>query len=264
MRKKNGTENLFVSLCVTIAIACFAGLLSLSLGGCMPPDEEPIPQALSEEDLIPDEDSASQKTSVLASEDDPDPDREERSFAAATSYRYDREKALRYAKRYALQPNINLAYCSTWNRIAADCTNFASQVLWQGGIPMQYGGGSQDKGWWYTKSCAWWGSSRSWRQVNELLRYLTLDSGIGEFRKTARELRAGDLIFYRIRSAHDGYSCDGNLFNHTTVVTGFDGAGEPLVSYHSNEALDVPWKNKTKSLGSLGNACAFAFVHIRD
>jgi len=48
------------------------------------------------------------------------------------------------------------------------------------------------------------------------------------------------------------------------VVTGFDGAGEPLVSYHSNEASDVPWKNKTKSLGSLGNACAFAFVHIRD
>ncbi len=254
MREKDGNGR---------ALACFAGVLIIGLGGCLPPDEEPIPQATSEEDLVPDHDGAERSSALV--EGDPDPGNALR--AAAATFRYDRAKALQYIKKYALQPNINLAYCASWGRdgkTEADCTNFASQVLWQGGIPMQYGGGSQDKGWWYTTSCKWWGSSKSWRQVNELLRYIAIDSGIGEFKKSAGELKIGDLIFYRVRSAQDGYRCDGNLFNHTTVVSGFDDRGEPLVSYHSNEALNVPWKNKTGSRGALGEACAFAFVHIRD
>ena len=43
---------------------------------------------------------------------------------------------------------------------------------------------------------------------------------------------------------------------------GFDAGGQPLVSYHSNDALDVPWRAKNGSLGSLGNACRYLLVHI--
>ena len=267
MRKRNGTGTAFASLCVAIVIACFAGILALGLGGCAPDEGEPIPQEQSETDMIPDQGAEAIGASRLSSDEDPEPDGAARSAAAADSWRYDREKARKYIARYALDPNPNLAYCASWGKdgkTEADCTNFASQVLWQGGVPMQYGGGSQDSGWWYTKSCAWWGSSRSWRQVNQLLQYLTVVSRRGEFRKSARDLKIGDLIFYRVRHAEDGYSCDGNLFNHTTVVSGFDDDGAPLVSYHSNEAYNVRWDKKTGSLGALGEACATAFVHIRD
>ena len=263
MRKRNKAERVIVPLCVAIVIACFAGLLALGLGGCMPPDEEPIPQAMSVDDLIPDEDNAGQRTSALTAEDGPDPDREARSLAAATGYRYDRGKAQWYARRYALNPNRQLAYCALNDGTAADCTNFASQVLWYGGIPMQYTT-SSESGWWYRYSCLTPGSSYSWRQVNRLLQYLVTETSIGEFRRSARDLKVGDLIFYRVRHAEDGYSCNGNLFNHTTVVTGFDSRGEPLVSYHSNEALDVVWNIKNGSRKALGEACATAFVHIRD
>ena len=255
MRKNKGTENAIITLCVMIIIACFAGMLALGLGGCMPTDaEEPIPQAESEDDLIPGEQDGTGQSSFALT-------------APAAGYVYDRGAAQLYIKRYALAPNPAYAYCASWGvggKTEADCTNFASQVLRQGGLPMQDGGGDQGKGWWYRNSCAWWGSSQSWRQVNRLLQYLVTETSIGEFRQRARDLKVGDLIFYRVRHAEDGYRCDGNLFNHTTVVSGFDARGEPLVSYHSNEALDVPWDRKTGSRGALGEACAIAFVHIRD
>jgi hypothetical protein len=251
MRKDRRIENAFLAACVAVVIACFAGMLAL--GGCMPPEEDPIPQAKSETDLVEDEDRGEARSSLT----------QEAEPRASAGSRYDRTKALQYVRRYALKPNRRLAYCGLYDGTPADCTNFASQVLWHGGIPMRYST-SQDSGWWYRFSCLPPGSSRSWRQVNGLLQYLVTESGIGVLRSSARDLQVGDLIFYRVREAGDGYRCDGNLFNHTTVVSGFDEDGEPLVAYHSNEALDVPWKLKTGSRGALGEACAFAFVHIRD
>ncbi len=239
--------------------ACLAGIIAV--GGCLPPDEEPIPQADSEIDLMPDEDREEHGTSALV--DDDDGMSEGSAKAAAAGYRYDRAKASWYIRRYALEPNRRLAYCGLYDGTAADCTNFASQVLWYGGVPMRYST-SVESGWWYRFGCLPPGSSRSWRQVNRLLQYLITESGVGELKKSARDLKVGDLIFYRVRSAANGHRCDGNLFNHTTVVSGFDADGEPLVAYHSNEALDVPWKLKTGSRGALGESCAFAFVHIRD
>lgn len=259
MRKKDGNGRTAVALSAAIVIACFAG--TLAIGGCMPQDEEPIPQATSEADLVPDEDGVGQSTSALTTEDDPNPGVETRS--AATGYRYDRTRALWYIRRYALSPNRLLAYCGLYDGTAADCTNFASQVLWYGGVPMQYTN-SVESGWWYRYGCLSPGSNHSWRQVNRLLQYLVTESSVGEFRRRARDLKVGDLIFYRVRQREDGYSCSGNLFNHTTVVSGFDGRSEPLVSYHSNEAHEVPWNVKSGSPKALGEACAVAFVHIRD
>lgn len=260
--RKNRNGTVVAWLYAAIVIACFAGMLALGLGGCVPPDEEPIPQAMSEADLVPDEDGVGQAASALTSGEDPNPGVEAQS-APAAGYRYDRTRALWYIRRYALSPNRLLAYCSLNDGTAADCTNFASQVLWYGGIPMQYTN-SVESGWWYRYSCLSPGSSHSWRQVNRLLQYLVTETGTGEFAKNARDLKIGDLIFYRLRHSEDGYSCNHNLFNHTTVVSGFDARGEPLVSYHSNEAHEVPWSVRNGSPKALGEACAVAFVHIRD
>lgn len=221
---------------------------------------DPIPQALSAIDLIEDSDLSPHRT-ASGNSDNPDPFGE--AIASVAGYRYDRAKARRYIERHAKNPNWQLAYCALNDGTPADCTNFASQVLWAGGVPMDYTS-SDERGWWYRYGCIPTGSSKSWRQVNRLLSYLVTESGVGEFRQQAADLQIGDLIFYRLRREEDGYSCNGNLFNHTAVVSGFDDQGAPLVAYHSNEALHVPWNVKNGSRLALGEACATAFVHIRN
>ena len=243
MRKSHRSIVLFL-----IAITCF-------VGGCGD-ETEALPQEKGEIDLAPDQDSPSTREVAFAP-------------PLAGGARFDRAKARDYIERYALAPNPNLAYCGQWvhegTRVAkeaADCTNFASQVLWYAGLPLQYG--SAEEGWWYKRGCTDEGSSKSWRQVNRLLQYLVVETNLGELKKRARDLKVGDLILYRLRRESDGYRCDGNLLNHSSVVSGFDDQGEPLVAYHSNEALGVPWNAKNGSKKSLGESCLTAFVHIKD
>ncbi|WKZ28763.1 MAG: amidase domain-containing protein [Patescibacteria group bacterium] len=235
-------------------------VLFLVSAGCGAEDD-PIPQALSEEDLVQDDDRATAGADRDAP-DNPYPE-DEVSRATAATFRYDRIKARDYAVRYAKNPNPRVAYCGLRDGTPADCTNFASQTLWAGGVPMDYTG-SDDRGWWYRYGCIPTGSSKSWRQVNRLVSYLVAETGIAEFRRRARDLELGDLIFYRLPREENGYRCDENLFNHSTVVTGFNERGEPLVSYHSNEALNVPWNAKNGSRIALGEACAMGFVHIKN
>lgn len=69
---------------------------------------------------------------------------------------YDRELAVEYALRYALTPNERYPY------FAADCTNFTSQCLVAGGIPMHYGKTGHHDCWFYEnlnlRSSSWAGS----------------------------------------------------------------------------------------------------------
>ncbi len=247
-------------LASSLLCACLASLFVLS-GGCRD-SEEAIPQAFSETDLVEDDDLRSAKVSGTEP-NNPNPAGESIAKAAATTFRYDRAKARDYAVRYAKNPNRLIAYCALRDGTPADCTNFASQTLWAGGVPMEYST-SEESGWWYRYGCIPTGSSKSWRQVNRLVSYLVTESSVGEFRRRARDLEIGDLIFYRLSQEENGYRCDGNLFNHSTVVTGFDEKGEPLVSYHSNDALNVLWYAKNGSRIALGEACATAFVHIKN
>jgi hypothetical protein len=276
MRKTARRERLIVTTLTLVVAGCFAAMIALSLGGCAEESEDPVPQENSDSDLIPDPDLGGTARIAPASEDgelDPNPVADLRSTsdftASLTGSHYDRTRALDYIRRYALNPNPQTAYCSAFDRESLswnheDCTNFASQVLWYGGLSMAYTG-SAYSGWWYTNSCTDAGSSRGWRQVNGLVSYLISESHRGEFYQRARDLKIGDLIFYRLRRPETGYRCDvSNLFNHTTVVSGFDANGEPLVSYHSNERFGAPWNANNHSGQSLGEACAVGFVHIKD
>jgi len=259
MRKKNGTETAFMALCAASVIACFAGLL---LGGCMPPDEEPIPQANPTEELWSEREGAAVSAISMEISDAPN---------TAAGGRYDRQRALEYIARYARDPNPRFDYCGDWTlegkrpvKVAADCTNFASQVLWYGGLKTRRGGAG-DPGWWSEGGCRSWNSSGSWRQVFPLIHELLSVSRRGEVVQDIRRLNVGDLIFYRLRDSAKGYACPQEAtYNHTAIVSGFARDGAPQVSYHSNDALHVPWNARNGSKGSLGEACSVLFVHIKD
>lgn len=220
--------------------------------------EEPpsaISQANADTDMIPSQHSTTgRKSFSITSESN-----------AHAPERYDRRRAVEYARRYAEDPNPIVSYCMTrWSGLSSDCTNFVSQALWYGGLRMKYGGES-GSGWWYAGACDDSGSSKSWRQVNRLIYWLVVESDLGEF-TPIREIEEGDLIFYKLPDIN-GRCTDEFVFHHSTMVTGFGKEDNtPLVSYHSREVRDIPWNWSMRDSGfpGLGDACSYVAVHIRD
>jgi hypothetical protein len=181
-----------------------------------------------------------------------------------TGKRYDREKAVAYADKYAgiawgagNDHRYNRKY-KDYHYVGGDCTNFASQVLGDkeegGGLPMQGG--------WYYRYRQ--GGSTAWVQTDAFKNFL-LWSGYGKMiargflpdllKPTSRhpegalaELEPGDLI---------GYEAHGDV-DHFSIVVGQDSNGYPLVDSHTGDRYHVPWDlgwDKTNK---------FVLIHIRD
>jgi hypothetical protein len=162
---------------------------------------------------------------------------------------YNRQAAQEYADRW--WNGRNPAYPD----FAVDCTNFISQCLFAGGAPMDYTN-SRVQGWWYAGRPSggrepW---SFSWAVAHSLHWYLrTSQRGLrAQTRRTARELQIGDVIQY-------DWNGDGR-FTHSTVVTAFDGAGEPLVNAHTNNSFRRPWAYRDSPAWS--RATRYHFFHI--
>lgn len=149
---------------------------------------------------------------------------------------YSRENAVEYAKKYALHPNPAYRYFPLINDSSGDCTNFISQCLHAGGAPMIF---SNKNPWWY-KNTSW---SISWSVANSLYWFLRINSSNNSYGVKGTEvdsdekLELGDLIFLE--------NINRNIF-HGTIVTSFSG-DKPLVSQHSFEALDIPYKKSWSS-----------------
>jgi cell wall-associated NlpC family hydrolase len=142
--------------------------------------------------------------------------------------RYDRTAAVRYAHKWWNSYNPN------FRSFSVDCTNYVSQVLYAGGIPMNYTG-KTNTGWWYSgnggKDDKW---SYSWAVAHSLRWYLAAGKGIKvESVKSARELEPGDVICY-------DWDGDG-VWQHNTVVVGHNGDGQPLVNAHTNNSQNRYW-----------------------
>ena len=141
--------------------------------------------------------------------------------------RYDREKAVRYARRWAL--GRNPAYYD-FSDIGGDCTNFASQCIFAGCGIMNL---TPVFGWYYINVND---RAPAWTGVNELYDFLVSNTGAGPRGRVVRlrEIKAGDIVQLRFGQ--------GERFDHTPVVTD-PGRGTPgtiLVAAHSNDSLDRP------------------------
>ncbi len=140
---------------------------------------------------------------------------------------YNRDKAVEYAKKWALGRN---PVFYDYTQIGGDCTNFASQVLYAGYGEMNY---KPVYGWYYIDGNR---KSPSWTGVNELYNFLTSNRGRGP---RAAEvgidgLEPGDLVQL-------DFNGDGR-FDHTPVIidVGEYTPDTVLLAAHTNDSLNRP------------------------
>lgn len=140
---------------------------------------------------------------------------------------YDRERAVAYARRWAL--GRNPVYYD-FQTLGGDCTNFASQCLFAGARVMNY---TWETGWYYNSPSE---RSPSWSGVEFLFAFLTGNRSVGPFGREAprAQARPGDIVQL---GGRDG------RFYHSPVIT----AVEPviLVAAHTDDALDRPLSSYT-------------------
>ena len=143
---------------------------------------------------------------------------------------YKREEAAAYAERWWNEPN------PAYELFAVNCTNYVSQCLFAGRLPMNYTG-RRESGWWYKGSSngrEWW--SFSWAVADSLQRYLSRPRGGGlraEEMESPNQLQLGDVICY---------DWEGNgRFGHNTIVTAFAPGGAPLVNANTVSSRHRYW-----------------------
>lgn len=149
--------------------------------------------------------------------------------AARPNYRqlrYNRLQAQKYAELW--WNDFNPQY----KKFDDDCTNFISQCLHAGGMPMDFRP-QKGRGWWYRShgggKASW---SYSWAVAHALMRYLE-GSGRATAVANPQDLAIGDVICYDF----DG---DGR-WQHNTIVVDFDANGMPLVNAHTNASQRRYW-----------------------
>jgi len=136
----------------------------------------------------------------------------EDTITKTCDYKYDRTKALNYAKKYVTESNSEW---SNYSEYGGNCQNFASQVIYNGGVPMDLQG---DAIWKYygdtlseTKSKI--GRSTSWTGVTFFYDYAKANKGYGlcaEVDINPFYAEAGDI-------GQVGYN---NIYKHTVVIIG--------------------------------------------
>lgn len=150
---------------------------------------------------------------------------------------YNASAAVAYARQYAL------SYNSSFNLYSKDCTNFVSQAVYNGGIPMDkpstiFNGVYETTDYWYThlKSTAVSPdrTSTSWTNVDDFASYAVYQVGAYMYYATSfndlqQKVRIGDIV----------QICDasGNWY-HSVIITGTDEDGYTY-SAHSNNRRDA-------------------------
>lgn len=130
---------------------------------------------------------------------------------------YNRLKAVQYAERWWSSFNPNFP------QFTDDCTNFISQCLYAGGVPM-WGKPNRTKGWWIEGKSNW---SYSWTVAHAFMLMLKAAAWTKEV-KNPTQLMIGDIICY-------DFEGDGR-YNHNTIVTAKDEYGNPLVNAHTTNS----------------------------
>ena len=116
--------------------------------------------------------------------------------------KYNRQKAVEYASRWAFDRNP--AYYN-FDAVGGDCTNFISQCIYEGSKVMNY---TKDTGWYYINGNQ---KSPSWTGVEFLYRFLVKNKGLGPYGEDVKKekIELGDIV---------QISFDGNQFAHSLIV----------------------------------------------
>ncbi|RSL30533.1 hypothetical protein D7Z54_25830 [Salibacterium salarium] len=140
-------------------------------------------------------------------------------------FSYDRRAAVQYAEQWWDD------YNPRYRTFTDNCTNFISQCLREGGAPMR-GMPDRGKGWWFGKQ-DW---SYSWAVAHSFRWYLSSSTeGLtAKEIETATDLGLGDVICYDFNGD--------DRWQHSTIVTSFDGNGEPLVNAQTSNSRARYWK----------------------
>jgi hypothetical protein len=136
---------------------------------------------------------------------------------------YNRAAAVEYARRWAFERNPKYM---DFSKMGGDCTNFISQCLVAGGMPMNF---DNPMGWYYRGSNS---RAAAFSGVRFLYNFLTNDKQRrGPFARLAgiADLESGDII---------QLSFDGNVFVHSLLV--ITGGSDPLVTTHSSDTFARP------------------------
>ncbi|MFD2673571.1 amidase domain-containing protein [Marinicrinis sediminis] len=160
---------------------------------------------------------------------------------------YDRDKVRQYADQYWQRPNPSFRYFDE------DCTNFVSQCLYAGGVPINYTG-RRERGWWYRSNKGSGSWSFSWTVAQSLHLYLSAKRSQPLARRVERadQLEIGDCILY-------DWNGDGR-FQHATIVTAKDKQGMPLVNAHTTNSKRRYW-DYTDSPAWSGHT-KYGFYHV--
>ncbi len=161
---------------------------------------------------------------------------------------YNRVKVKRYAELWWNRYNPG------YPKFEVDCTNFVSQCLHEGGIPMEHTG-QRNKGWWVNGKSNW---SFSWSVAHSLMNYLLGENTNlppkAESKSTADELMIGDVICY---------DWDGNgNYQHNTIVVAKDPNGMPLVNAHTTNSRHRYWDYQDSYAWT--NKTQYKFIHMKD
>lgn len=140
--------------------------------------------------------------------------------------KYDREKAVAYAHRWAYDRNPAFY---DFTDLGGDCTNFASQVLYAGSGIMNF---TPTFGWYYVNLNK---RAPAWTGVNELHRFLTTNRGAGPqaIEGDIYDIEEGDII---------QLSFNGRTFAHSPVVVdrGRNTPNTILIAAHTNDSDNRP------------------------
>ena len=144
---------------------------------------------------------------------------------------YNRERAVEYAKKWALSRNPLFI---DFTGIGGNCTNFVSQCIFAGAPIMNY---TETFGWYYIspeeRAPAWSGVDELYDFLVGMPSFAEANGGIGPYGVQAiepRQVQIGDVI--QLRNAE-------GAFYHTLIISGFSN-GDILVCAQSDDALDRP------------------------
>lgn len=147
---------------------------------------------------------------------------------------------LNYSNLHALVPNPGFRYFT-----AGDCTNFASQILWKGGMSERYKKNGSGFNWYYS---GWNDSSLPWRLAHSFVQYWSADGisvkgfATNQTSSIQANAKAGDFLAYMTKKT--------NQINHIAFVD-WKSNGQLYVSQHSGARKHDHWMNKVVKEGGL-------------